>query len=151
MPCLAPAALVLVELCKNWSKWRNSRDFVVFLFLDTFEYDKMSRNRWNDKIPWESHLFKGLCSFSCFLTFFVIKRCLETGETPKYLEQAIFFKGYCCFSCFRHFFCNQKCPETGKSLEDYDLFKGFGCFSVTWHFWIQKVSINRRNDKIPWQ
>ena len=29
MPCLAPAALGLVELCKNWRKWRKSRDFVV--------------------------------------------------------------------------------------------------------------------------
>ena len=124
MPCLAPAALGLVELCKNWRKWRKSRDFVVFLFLDTFEYNKMSRNRRNDKIPWESHLFKGLCCFSCFLTFFAIKssrnrkndkipwsrhffqgillflmfldiffnkKCLETGETPKFLEQDIFF------------------------------------------------------------
>ena len=57
MPCLAPAALGLVELCKNWWKWRKSMDFVVFLFLDTFEYNKMSRNRRNDKSFWGSNFF----------------------------------------------------------------------------------------------
>ena len=161
MSRLAPAALGFVTLCKNWWKWRKSRDFVVFLFLDTFEYNKMSRNRRNDKIPWESHLFKGLCCFSCFLAFFAIKssrnrkndkipwsrhffqgillflmfldifcnkKCLETGETTKSLEQGIFFKGYCCFSCFTTSFWNQNCLETGKPLENNDFCKGFGRF-----------------------
>ena len=42
MPRIAPAAPGLVELCNSWWKWRMSRDFVVFLFLGAFEYDKMS-------------------------------------------------------------------------------------------------------------
>ena len=83
-----------------------------------------------------------------FLDIFCNKKCLETGETTKYLEQALFFKGYCCFSCFSAFFCNQKCLETGKIMI---FFKGFGRLSVSRHFWIQKVSLNRRNDKISWK
>ena len=79
---------------------------------------------------------------------FCNQKCLETGETTKYLEQALFFKGYCCFSCFSAFFCNQKCLETGKIMI---FFKGFGRLSVSRHFWIQKVSLNRRNDKISWK
>ena len=43
--------------------------FVVFLFHDTFKYSKMSRNRRNDKIPWEIQILNGLCCFSRFLTF----------------------------------------------------------------------------------
>ena len=42
--------------------------------------------------------------FLMFLDIFCNKKCLETGEAPKYFEQAIFFKGYCCSSCFQHFF-----------------------------------------------
>ena len=47
---------------------------------------------------------QGTLLFLMFLDIFCNKRCLETGETLKYFEQAIFFKGYRCFSCFRNFF-----------------------------------------------
>ena len=83
MPCLAPAALGLVELCKNWRKWKKSWDVFVVLFPDTFEYNKMSRNRRNDKIPWESHLFKRLCCLSCFLTFFFVKKLSRNRKNPR--------------------------------------------------------------------
>ena len=111
-----------------------------------------------------------------FLDIFCNKKCIETGETPKYLEQAIFFRGYCCFSCLRHFFETEKqqkiiifkefsCFSTSCVSFDYKnvkkhekqqnplkshYFKGFCRFTVSRHFWIQKVSRNRRNDKIPW-
>ena len=147
MPCLAPAALGLVELCKNWRKWRKSRDFVVFLFLETFEYNwnvKKQEKRQNTMS--KLFFFKGYCCFSCFLTFFCNKKCPETGETPKSL-----FQGILLFLMFSTFFCYQKCPGTGKSLENNDFFQWVWSFSVFRHFWIQKVSLNRRNDKIPWQ
>ena len=90
MPCLAPAALGLVELCKNWRKWRKLRDFFVFLFRDTFVYNKMSRNRRNDKIP----SVRGTLLFLMFLDIFCNKKCLETGETTKSLEEVIFSRDF---------------------------------------------------------
>ena len=137
MPCLAPAALGLVELCKNWSKWRNSRDFVVFLFLDTFEYDKMSRNRWNDKIPWESHLFKGLCSFSCFLTFFVIKSVEKQEKRQNILSKPFFSRDIVVSHVFDIFFVIKSVQKQENPLK----IMIFCCFPVSCHFWIQKVSI----------
>ena len=76
--------------------------------------------------------FQGILLFLMFLDIFCNKKCLETGETTKYLEQAIFFKEYYCFSCF---FNTRLWPafvsgnrKTTKPLEKIIIFKGFSCF-----------------------
>ena len=60
MPGLAPAALGLLELCKQWWKWRKSRDFFVFekgTCLETGKRQNIlnTESVWkqeNDKILW---------------------------------------------------------------------------------------------------
>ena len=115
-------------------------NFVVFLFLDTFEYNKMSRNRRNDKIPWESHLFKGLCYSLCFLTFIVIKSVKKLEKQQNLLRKSS-FQWTLLFLMFLDILCNKKCLETGKTtktLEQAIFFKGYCCFSCFQHFFVIK-------------
>ena len=51
MPHLAPVALGLVGLCKNWWNWRRSRDFVVLLFLDTSKLSAACAKRCVKSVP----------------------------------------------------------------------------------------------------
>ena len=76
------------------------------------------------------------------------KECLETGETTKYLEQAIFFQGILLFLMFLDIFCNKKCLETGetpKYLEQAIFFKGYCCFSCFRHFFVIKSVQKQEN------
>ena len=82
MPCLAPAALGLVELCKNWRKWRKSRDLLFSSFMTLLNTIKCLETGEMTK-SLEKVIFQRNLLFLMFLDIFFNEKCLETGETTK--------------------------------------------------------------------
>ena len=117
-----------------------SRDFVVLLFLDTFDYGKCPETGELTKF---FQYFKGFCHFTVSDTF-EYGKCLETGELTKFFE---YFKGFC-FTVSRHFWLLKvsRNMETTKSFEYKSVWKpGNDQF-----LWVRNVAINVRNDQIFW-
>ena len=135
MPGLAPAALGLLELCKQWWKWRKSRDFFVFekgTCLETGKRQNIlnTESVWkqeNDKILWiqkESGNRKLTKSFE-------YGKSLETGKWQNPLNtERVWKQG------------NDKIPWI--RCQRILFFLLFGKI-----LWIRKVSGNRENSKIP--
>ena len=134
MPGLAPAALGLLELCKQWWKWRKSRDFFVFekgTCLETGKRQNIlnTESVWkqeNDKILWiqkESGNRKLTKSFE-------YGKSLETGKWQNPLNtERVWKQG------------NDKIPWIRKVSRNRDNSK---------ILWIRKVSRNRQNSIILW-
>ena len=115
-----------------------------------FWIEKVSRNRKNDKTPENNDFSRDLAVF-LFLDTFEYRKCFEKEKWQNPWKIMTFSMDL--FILFLETFEYRNCLETGKitkPLENNDFVKGFGCSSVSRHFWIQEVSGNRRNDKIPW-
>ena len=70
--------------CPETAKETKSHEKILFLFH--FLIRRVFRNRRKDKNPWKYWNFQGIFLFLLFLDTFEYGKCLETGETTKYLE-----------------------------------------------------------------
>ena len=76
-----------------------SKDFVVFLFLDTFRIQKCLKTRKLQNLLKKISISRDFV-ISAVSRHFSYSKVSRNRKTTKSLEKIYFFKGFCCFPCF---------------------------------------------------
>ena len=94
-------------------KWLYSRDFVVFLFLDTFWIQKCLETEKRPNSLKKIIVFKGFYRFPVS-RHFLDSKVARNRKRTKFLEQNNNIQGILSFFLFLVAFWIKKCQETGK-------------------------------------
>ena len=107
-----------------------------------------------DQIPWQQSLISRDLVFFPVSIHFNFSKVSGNRKNDQIPWKNDYCQGILSFLLFIDTFWIQKCLETEKQpnpLKKTLFSRDLVVLPVSRHFWIQKVSKNRRNDKIPWQ